>query len=77
MVLEQIIDPEPGAVYPRCTADVRNCPPEDCGGPWGYEDLLATIKDPKHPEYESMMEWLGEEFDSEEFEVEEVNGRLG
>ena len=37
--------------YPACIAGKRNCPPEDCGGPWGYQDLLAVLADPTHPEY--------------------------
>jgi hypothetical protein len=63
---------------------IRAAPPvsatartKDCGGPWRYEELLATIKEPKHPEYERMMDWLGGEFDPEEFELEGVKGRLG
>ncbi|MBX2890451.1 MAG: plasmid pRiA4b ORF-3 family protein [Saprospiraceae bacterium] len=74
---KKILDPEPGAAYPRCTAGARACPPEHCSGPWGYEAFLEAINDPKHPEHESMLEWVGGEFDAEEFEVEEVNERLG
>lgn len=76
VVLEQIIDPEPGAVYPRCTAGKRNCPPEDCGGPWGYEDILNALKDPDNPEYAERLEWLGDDYDPEEFDLEGVNGRM-
>ncbi len=36
----------------------RACPPEDCGGVWGYENLLEILRDPKHEEYEGMVEWL-------------------
>lgn len=50
------------------------CPPEDCGGPFGYADLKAIMKDPKHEEYASMREWLGvgedEAFDPAFFELE-------
>lgn len=35
------------------------CPPEDCGGPWGYETLKETLADKKHPEHKEMKEWLG------------------
>jgi len=42
-----------------CIAGKGACPPEDCGGPWGYEELKETLADPKHPEHTSMCEWLG------------------
>ncbi|MEA2012435.1 MAG: plasmid pRiA4b ORF-3 family protein, partial [Verrucomicrobiota bacterium] len=45
------------------------CPPEDCGGLWGYEDLLKTLKDPKHEEYYDMLDWLGGDFDPKELNL--------
>ena len=38
-----------GQSYPACSGGKRNCPPEDCGGAWGYEQLLAILADPNHP----------------------------
>lgn len=73
IILEKILPAEPGAKYPKCIAGARACPPEDCGGAWGYEALLEIIRDPKHPEYEERMEWLGEDFDPEEFVAEDVD----
>ena len=58
---------------PKCIKGKRACPPEDCGGVWGYEELQQVIKDPKHPEYKEMMEWLVDDFDPEAFDVEETN----
>jgi hypothetical protein len=46
--IERLTDPEPGMVYPRLTEVSGRCPPEDCGGPWGYAELIEAIKDPKH-----------------------------
>jgi hypothetical protein len=37
----------------------RACPPEDCGGVYGYENLLTVIQDPSHEDYQSSLEWLG------------------
>ena len=47
-------------------------PLEDCGGPWGFEELADTLSNPEDPEYEDMMEWSGgrstQEFDADEVE---------
>jgi hypothetical protein len=62
--------------YPACVAGTRNCPPEDCGGPWGYQHLLAVIADPAHPEHKDQLEWLGEDFDPEDFAVAVADATL-
>lgn len=50
------------------------CPPEDCGGPWGYETLKETLADKKHPEHKEMKEWLGlrprDNWDAAAFDLE-------
>ncbi len=73
IVLEKVLPPEQGVKYPLCLDGKRACPPEDCGGAWGYANMLEVMDDPEHPEYEEMSEWLGEEFDPEAFSVEAVN----
>jgi hypothetical protein len=62
--------------YPACVAGRRNCPPEDCGGPWGYAELLAAIADPAHPEHADQRAWLGEDFDPDEFDVDAADADL-
>ena len=57
----------------RCTGGARACPPEDCGGPPGYEMFLKAITDPSHEEHEAMLEWIGGQFDPEGFDVATVN----
>lgn len=76
IVVEKILEVEAGVKYPRCIVGKRACPPEDCGGIWGYERLLEVISDPSDPEHESMMKWLGGPFDPEHFNAEEVNKEL-
>jgi len=71
--LEKILPREKGVKYPVCIKGKRACPPEDCGGIWGYEELLEIIRNPEHEEHEEMLEWLGGEFDPEDFDVEEVS----
>ncbi len=62
-----------GNAYPVCTAGKRNCPPEDCGGIWGYQELLSILADPTHPERAEHVEQIGEEFDPDEFDLELAN----
>ncbi len=76
VLLEKILPVEAGVQYPRCLKGKRACPPEDCGGPWGYEDLLAALADKKHPDHKMYLEWLGGGFDPEEFDLEEINEML-
>lgn len=76
LVVEKILPAEKGAQYPVCIAGKRACPPEDVGGVWGYEDFLKVIVNPKDPQYEDMMEWLGVKFDPERFNLEYVNEGL-
>ncbi|MBM9521023.1 plasmid pRiA4b ORF-3 family protein [Desulforhopalus vacuolatus] len=54
----------------------KACPPEDCGGIWGYYDFLEAIKNPKHEEHESMIEWVGGAFDPDEFDMNMINKEL-
>lgn len=67
IALEAIGRRQRGRKYPRCVRGQRACPPEDCGGPGGYAQLLETLADPNHEEYASMMEWLGGRFDPDAF----------
>lgn len=56
------------------------CPPEDCGGVHGYEDLLRIIADPKDPEHKRMKTWLhslcGEGFRPDAFDIHGANLRI-
>ncbi len=73
IVLEKIEEKD---VVPVCLGGKNNCPPEDCGGIWGYYDMLEVLKDPEHEEYEDYVEWLGEEFDPAYFDKDAVNEML-
>jgi hypothetical protein len=76
ILLEKILPYDSNIHLPVCIKGKRACPPEDCGGIWGYEELLKTLSDPKHPDHEDTLEWLGGEFDPEEFDLEEINDDL-
>ena len=76
ILVEKILPREPEVVYPICLKGKRACPPEDCGGPWGYPEFLEAIQDISHPEHEDLLEWVGGDFDPEDCNLEEINQRL-
>jgi predicted ABC-type ATPase len=59
-----------------CAGGARACPPEDCGGPPDYENLLLTLANRSDPEHASMKRWVGPRFDPERFESVALNKRL-
>ena len=58
-----------------CVAGKRCCPPEDCGGPQGFAELLKALQDADHPDHEDICDWLGD-FVPECFSKEAINRRL-
>jgi hypothetical protein len=70
--LEKVFPRDKGSVLPSCIGGRRACPPEDCGGVDGYEQLLEITADPEDDRYEEMVEWLGGPFDPESFNKAEV-----
>jgi len=76
ILVEKELPSSPNTNYPVCITGKRACPPEDCGGSWGYAELLEIISDPSHPEYEERMQWVGESFNPDTFDINEVNQRL-
>jgi hypothetical protein len=71
--IEKTLPPELNVNYPHCMEGERACPPEDCGGPWGYNNMLEAINNPQHEEHEEFLEWLHGGYDPEYFNVDEVN----
>jgi hypothetical protein len=76
IVVEKTLQPEPGVSSPVCLAGERVCPPEDCGGVWGYQEFLEAIMNPTHTEHEAMLTWAGGSFDPEAFDLGAVNASL-
>jgi hypothetical protein len=73
VILEAILPPGRGDRYPIVVAGHRACPPEDVGGIPGYEYFLEILANPKHPEYQEMVDWAGDRFDPEHFDLQETN----
>jgi len=77
LLIEKIQPAPAGQKVAVCLKGSQACPPEDIGGVWGYADFLEAIRDPEHPEHEDMLEWVGNDFDPEAFDLAEVNHYLG
>ena len=80
IVVEKTRPAAPGEAHLSCVAGKGACPPEDCGGAWGYADLKEVLADPAHEGHLDRLEWLGldtgEDFDPSEFSAADVNTRL-
>jgi Plasmid pRiA4b ORF-3-like protein len=72
---EKILLRKEGEKYPVCTAGKRASPPEDSGGAGGYMYKLEILTDPSDSEYEDTVEWLGENFNPEYFDVKDISFR--
>lgn len=76
IILEKILPFDKTVQIPGCMDGRGNCPPEDCGGIWGYQDLVAILSNPKHKDYLRKSEWLGSELDPDYFDKEVINKQL-
>ncbi|MFJ9846332.1 plasmid pRiA4b ORF-3 family protein [Kitasatospora sp. NPDC101155] len=76
LLVEKIHRPALRTHYPRCSAGARACPPEDCGGPLGYERTLRAIRSRKGPRYRELREWGLHKYNPAVFDRDEVNRAL-
>ncbi len=77
IIVEKILDSADSPFIPYCVGGERSCPPEDCGSVPGYYELIKIKKNKKHLEYkERIAGWLGEDFDFEQFNLNEINKEL-
>jgi len=76
VAVEEVLTAGPKLHTPVCLDGARSCPPEDCGGPGGYEDFLTAIASRRHPRHAELRDWIGGDFDPEAFDIEAVNRSL-
>ncbi|WP_371498477.1 plasmid pRiA4b ORF-3 family protein [Kitasatospora sp. NBC_00374] len=80
ITVERRMTAEAGHHYPACVDGAGACPPEDCGGPGGYEDLKRTLQESADPAHEDLLRWLGlktaADFDPAHFDLREINRQL-
>jgi len=75
-VLELILPWRETDRKPVCLGGERATSPEDCGGIFGYQGMLESIRDTEDPERDEWLTWLGGSFDPERFDLDDVNRRL-
>ena len=75
IILEKRLPIDDKITYPICLTGKMNCPPEDCGGIWGYEHNLEVLADKNHPDYEEIHEWMGDDVTPEFFDLKKINER--
>lgn len=80
VTVEKVIEIPPDLKLPACIDGRRAGPPEDCGGLWGYEELVAILADPSHAEHAERAEWAagwgGASFDPNTFDPNEFADNL-
>jgi hypothetical protein len=76
IAVEQRLTVKKATTYPRCSEGERAGPPEDCGGPEAYEDMLACIKEPGSDLGREWLDWLGPDYDVERCDLEKINKGL-
>ncbi|MBM7415806.1 MULTISPECIES: plasmid pRiA4b ORF-3 family protein [Nocardiaceae] len=69
------VEADGGDLLPECVGGRRACPPEDSGGPHGFEEILRVRADVDDPEHEHIAEWLGQ-YDREHFAVADATARI-
>lgn len=81
LVVEEVLDDPPPA--PVCLKGKMACPPEDCGGLGGYEELADWVRGGYEPQATpmgldagEMRGWLPPDWHPDRFSVEEVNDAL-
>lgn len=67
VTVEKVGPIEPGTAVPDCVSGRRACPPEDCGGPWGYQDLLESIGG-RPGASDARLDFVGPDFDPASFD---------
>lgn len=74
--VEMVLPADPQGHYPHCVTGELRCPPEGCGGIWGYNELLEILDDPSDPQHLARWDEVGGDFDPENFDLGIVNVQL-
>jgi len=70
IVFERRVALAKGQTQPQLVDGARAAPPEDVGGPPGFEEFLKAWGNPKHPRHKARRTWAGPAYDPEAFDIE-------
>ena len=76
LVVEARTVAQAGQTYPVCIAGKGACPPEDCGGTYGFAELKEVLAGPDSEERDEMLEWVDEDFDPAHFDLAAANAAV-
>lgn len=76
IVIEKAVAMKSGHPYPTCIGGSNACPPEDCGGPYGYREFLKIVRGPDTYEREELLEVYGGKFNPKKFDIDVANENL-
>jgi hypothetical protein len=76
LLLEKITQVDKPKYLAKCLEGERNCPPEDCGGPPGYDNLVDVMVNKIQPDYDDLKSWFGSVFKPEKFDLKKINSIL-
>jgi hypothetical protein len=76
LVVEARTVAKDGRAYPACIAGEGACPPEDCGGVYGFAELKEVLAGPDSEERDEMLEWIDEDFDPSHFDLAAANAAV-
>ncbi len=74
--VEKVLPDRDDQKLPALVAGRRKCPPEDVGGPWGYAHFLEALQNSAGPDGKQLLEWIGGDFDPEDFDLAAVRRDL-
>ena len=74
--LQAVGDSDSDALYPRLLDAKRRCPPEDCGGPWGYERFLESLRVEGNGSIAKMSVHWEEEFSPDLIDMAALESRM-
>ena len=81
IIIEKTVETDKKLTKPICIKAKMADLPEDCGGPYGYEELLDILSNKNNERYNEMREWVDGGFtnwydDREYVDIEKINLRL-